>query len=251
MFDTVQMGRCIRAARIEKNMTQTELADAMGVSFQAVSNWERGNSMPDIGKLPELCALLGVTFEQLAGGASSETKTIEQVMAGESIGLEEVAKVAPVLTPKVIQKSMEEAKEQEEEIDVGVLIGLAPFLDEAYLDEMADRVGEIDSSSLFALAPFLSEKKLSELASRAQGTDFHQLIGLAPFLNDETLDELAVRCVEKETPDIQTLSGLAPFLKESTLARIVSGIQNISLQSLISLAPFLPQDVLINMTKRK
>ena len=44
MFDTMQVGRRIRTARIEKNMTQMELADRMGVSYQAVSNWERGVS---------------------------------------------------------------------------------------------------------------------------------------------------------------------------------------------------------------
>ena len=76
MFDTMQVGRRIRQARIEKNMTQMALADAMGVSYQAVSNWERGNAMPDISKLPELCELLGITFETLVGGPSRETETV-------------------------------------------------------------------------------------------------------------------------------------------------------------------------------
>ena len=54
MFDAVEIGRRISRLRKEKDMTQPALADKMGVSFQAVSNWERGASMPDIGKLPEL-----------------------------------------------------------------------------------------------------------------------------------------------------------------------------------------------------
>lgn len=37
-------GRLIEQMRREKNMTQAELADAVGVSKQAVSNWERGVS---------------------------------------------------------------------------------------------------------------------------------------------------------------------------------------------------------------
>ena len=53
MFDTLQVAKRIRDARNAKNMTQMELADKMGVSFQAVSNWERGNSMPDISKLSD------------------------------------------------------------------------------------------------------------------------------------------------------------------------------------------------------
>ena len=48
MFNMKQVGKKIVAMRKAKNMTQLELADKMNVSFQAVSNWERGNSMPDI-----------------------------------------------------------------------------------------------------------------------------------------------------------------------------------------------------------
>lgn len=44
MFDTMMVAKRIRQARIERNMTQTNLADAMGVSYQTVSNWERGVS---------------------------------------------------------------------------------------------------------------------------------------------------------------------------------------------------------------
>lgn len=43
-----KVGRKIVELRKKNNMTQTELADKMNISFQAVSNWERGNSMPDI-----------------------------------------------------------------------------------------------------------------------------------------------------------------------------------------------------------
>lgn len=42
-----------------------ELADKLYVSFQAVSNWERGQSMPDVSKLPVLCKELNVSLEDL------------------------------------------------------------------------------------------------------------------------------------------------------------------------------------------
>ena len=73
MFDAVEIGRRISRLRKEKDMTQPALADKMGVSFQAVSNWERGASMPDIGKLPELAEALGVSVDELLGsGRGSE-----------------------------------------------------------------------------------------------------------------------------------------------------------------------------------
>ena len=44
MFDMSKIGKKIKTARTEKNMTQMNLADALGISYQAVSNWERGVS---------------------------------------------------------------------------------------------------------------------------------------------------------------------------------------------------------------
>ena len=79
MFDTMKVAREIREARIAKNMTQMNLADEMGVSYQAVSNWERGGSMPDIGKLEELCRILELSLDQLLG-AKSQVENIQKVM---------------------------------------------------------------------------------------------------------------------------------------------------------------------------
>lgn len=42
------IGKKISALRKERDMTQVDLADKLGVTYQAVSSWERGNSMPDI-----------------------------------------------------------------------------------------------------------------------------------------------------------------------------------------------------------
>ncbi|MCI8402832.1 MAG: helix-turn-helix transcriptional regulator [Lachnospiraceae bacterium] len=44
MFQMSKVGKTISAARKAANMTQMELADQLGISFQAVSNWERGVS---------------------------------------------------------------------------------------------------------------------------------------------------------------------------------------------------------------
>ena len=45
MFDMKQIGKKITDLRKSHNMTQMELADKLAISFQAVSNWERGDSI--------------------------------------------------------------------------------------------------------------------------------------------------------------------------------------------------------------
>ena len=53
--------------RKKKQVTQQELADSIGVSFQTVSKWETGNSMPDITMLPLLSEYFQVSTDQLLG----------------------------------------------------------------------------------------------------------------------------------------------------------------------------------------
>lgn len=120
MFDTVKVGRIISQKRKEHNMTQMQLADALGISFQAISNWERGNSMPDISKLPELAELFGCSIEELLGGGAS-AGNVEKLAKGEGQGLSlgEIAEVAPVLTPEVLDEAVESARRETPSVACG------------------------------------------------------------------------------------------------------------------------------------
>ena len=44
------MGQIIRRLRKERNLTQDELAEQLGVTFQAISKWEQGNGYPEMEK---------------------------------------------------------------------------------------------------------------------------------------------------------------------------------------------------------
>jgi len=57
----------ILALRKEKGMTQETLAEQLGLSFQAVSKWENGQSCPDIALLPVLAEIFHVSIDYLFG----------------------------------------------------------------------------------------------------------------------------------------------------------------------------------------
>lgn len=48
-------------------MTQTEVAEALHISYQAVSKWERGESLPDITLLPRIAELFQISIDKLLG----------------------------------------------------------------------------------------------------------------------------------------------------------------------------------------
>lgn len=109
MFVMKKVGRKISELRKAKNMTQLELADKMNVSFQAVSNWERGNSMPDISKLPELAEIFGTSIDVILGAKSELIESaaegkLEEYVSENKVSVEELKEAAPILKPDQMEK---------------------------------------------------------------------------------------------------------------------------------------------------
>lgn len=61
------IGENIKRLRHERNLTQEEIATHLGISFQSVSKWERGDGYPDITMLPALANYFGVSVDELIG----------------------------------------------------------------------------------------------------------------------------------------------------------------------------------------
>ena len=55
----------LRRLRLQKQLTQEQTAEALGVSPQSVSRWECGNTFPDVMLLPQIARLYGVTVDDL------------------------------------------------------------------------------------------------------------------------------------------------------------------------------------------
>lgn len=68
----IRFGENIRRLRIGRNMTQEQVADVLGISFQAVSKWERGDTVPDLFMLPAIASFFGVSTDCLLGLNKSE-----------------------------------------------------------------------------------------------------------------------------------------------------------------------------------
>lgn len=67
-MNAILTGQFISRVRMEKGMTQKELAQKVGVTDKAVSKWETGRGMPDISSLDALCNALDVSVNELLSG---------------------------------------------------------------------------------------------------------------------------------------------------------------------------------------
>ncbi len=67
-MDAIKIGERIQLLRKTKGLTQNELGDRLHISFQAVSKWERGETLPDVAILPSLSDVLETTIDNILRG---------------------------------------------------------------------------------------------------------------------------------------------------------------------------------------
>lgn len=69
-----EIGKYIAQKRKEKNFTQAQLAEKLGVSNKTISKWENGICMPDYSIIEALCRELDTTLPQLIDGTDKDAK---------------------------------------------------------------------------------------------------------------------------------------------------------------------------------
>ena len=68
MIDAAKVGRQIADLRKVKGLTQSQLGERLNISFQAVSKWERGETLRDVGILLDLAKVLETTVDHILNG---------------------------------------------------------------------------------------------------------------------------------------------------------------------------------------
>ena len=111
MTDRSIIGQKIAQLRKAKGMTQAELADKLGVSHQAVSQWERSETLPDILTLPLIAQIFGESI-------------------GSMLGVEEVQTEEETPIPIDIDKLMEEGEKKNPPVTVNNLGSGEVFINE-------------------------------------------------------------------------------------------------------------------------
>ena len=90
--------------RIEKGLSQEEIAAKLNVTRQAVSKWENGKAMPDISLMPQIAQILDVSIEKLLTGNEPEKQVVEKVVVQEKIVEKpmSVRKILAIVAPIVL-----------------------------------------------------------------------------------------------------------------------------------------------------
>jgi transcriptional regulator with XRE-family HTH domain len=257
MFDVNHVSNMLKNARIKKNLTQSALAEKLGLTYQAVSNWERCNSLPDISNLPSICELLDINLYELLG-ASQNSGFFNRFLDGScdlsKEPIENIALVAPLLPPEQLISALKNINTTIE--DMSILVQLAPFVDKELLETLGKEAVPKDIGEIVALAPFVSESACAKWIDMLdKSSDFEMDVGLlsalGPFLPMEKLDYLSERVVPES---LAALNSVAAFLSQSAMDKLADKVSSVSMDEYIigieCLSPFLSKEVLKRLHKK-
>ena len=257
MFDVNHVSNLLKEARIRKNLTQSSLADKLNVTYQAVSNWERGTSLPDIANLSKLCEVLDLDLYRLVG-ASQGPDLAEDLLSNpdtvQDASIDSIAAVAPMMPPDML---MEAVRAKKNDIrSLSVLVQLAPFIDASLIKELGENLAPSHIAEVIELAPYVSGELCVKWTEALQRTDDFSLdagllAALCPYLPQEKLDELS----EYVIPDnLVVLTSVAPFLSSDALCRLADRLDHITpddfLVGMEGLLPFMGRDMMEKLHKK-
>lgn len=251
MFNMENTSRIISAARKEKNMTQMELADKLNISFQAVSNWERGLSMPDISKLPEIAELLEISIDEVLGKSAPLINglisgTVDTYLKDNNVTPEEVIDAAPILKPEQIDKIFENCKPP---FDLSQIEDVIPFLGNEVCDELFKKCCNCDDMDhAMDIAPFVDKNLINQTIAQRINEN-KSIDDLVAFASRDVIDKLVWELFEQK--GILTLDDFLPFISKSLLNKIANvEYENRGLHNFECIAPFMDKQYLNSLAKK-
>ncbi len=78
-MDQIRTGAFLKTLRKEKDLTQEQLAEQLGVSARTISRWETGSNMPDISLLVEIAEFYNISVTELIDGERKSEEMNEEV----------------------------------------------------------------------------------------------------------------------------------------------------------------------------
>lgn len=85
----MNLGNKIKSLRKARGITQEQLADSIGISFQAISKWENNIALPDITLAPALASYFGITMDELFDYNLKETEDKVKAICDEAYKVRE------------------------------------------------------------------------------------------------------------------------------------------------------------------
>ena len=177
MFDTKKFGIFLARQRKNADLTQSELAEKLNLTRQAISKYELGDSFPDISILIQIAEIFEKNLDELIN-SGNPTK-------GEA---------------NIIKHSLDE--EGRTEINIWDVVNIAPLIKPSILSEVAKKLSAegIDINHMVSLLHYLNDDSILQMINFANFDSLNaELLGkIIPFLDAASMEAILKKIIEGE-----------------------------------------------------
>ena len=197
-MDQEKIGKFIKKRRKDNNLTQDGLAKKLGVTYQAVSKWENGKSIPDIAILKTISELFNVNIDELLEGSVKNKKKLNKkiFIPITVLGI----CVALIFVFFVVHKETYEFKVLEtdsNDFDVSGVLAFSPDKSSIYISSINYNNSDDDDTEYKSLSCNLydvnGDAKTKISSCESDNSDVDTLSGLLNSI-DFTVDDYASSC---------------------------------------------------------
>lgn len=233
IVDTSKISGYLRQMRLKSGLTQLNVAEKLNITPQAVSKWERRESMPDITLLPELAKMYGITVEDI-------------LTAGEEGNFTDVMQALNTFVDENIfervRREFEKAKSvQELSIPMDIFMALNSRQKDVLLELLLDMDG--CGAVIDDILQYLNISQRARLIRRvAESGDYETLEMLIPFMTRTVRTETVALLLERG--EFEFLEEMLLFLNREQKELIVSYFvdNGLDFNALESFLPFLDRE---------
>ena len=176
MFDADLFCANLSTLRRNADMTQSELADKLNLTRQAISRYEKGDSFPDISILVKIAEIFNISIDELIG-AGAPTDGEQELLKSAALGkdlyschcnIRELENIAPFLKPSTLDRAIQGFASQG--IDISNLASLFSYMSDRGFWEL------LESSDFQTLNTDLLEKVLPFMNFSAKLSLFDKIL---------------------------------------------------------------------------
>lgn len=212
-MDIAKIGDFIKTRRKKLKLTQTHIADQLGVSAQAVSKWERGENLPDVGLIPDLAKLLDISIESILQAGQTGNDTTEDDLEGFA-GLSPNQKTE--LIPKIL--SLE---------DYAIILDeILPYSGIPHKNTiLAHIINRRDFEILEQITAYLDNNmKAQALQALLADSRFDIIEDIMPTFNRKHRDTIVNHIIENPSEEVaDIIENFVPFFDKNQIERLLGG----------------------------
>ena len=242
-LDVLKLGEFLRESRKKQRLTQSDVANHLGISAQAISKWERGENLPDVTFFPDIAKLYHVSIEKIlnAGEETEETLAVQ----------DQVLKIQQLIDEKLFKSILAKFKEVDDIVNLDMPMDFFAFLNvrqkselievilsmqhyEIALEDILSHTNSVHRLTIFRkvlekedyerLEPwvtYMNKSIKTEVLSRLLETKIYDVIeDMMPFFTREHKD-MIVEFFDHTSPDEEIIENYLPFLDRKQTEKII------------------------------